>query len=730
MKSSVLTAGLLAAATAERPVDWVNLDCPSGTLATPCSYHNKGADDLAVSLFLQVENKDAAASFDCAGAKTTYCSHAFTGAQEGHALDCFFLLPAGESFACKGKGAVNVIGAHGVKLNGKLLEPVKTTAVPCPSSAASCTHKNDASTDLWVSSAYTASGASDNTLSCNVDVPGGMEVCHYAHKGAGTGASCGFMLPAGKTLSCKTGGKLAVTSATAVPFAASAGPVAPAGNLPVCPHATGAANSTMCDCTFTNPFVDKDVMISMSAGSADDNFNSFHCGVYGVNTCAWGSNTNNKGDAGSCFFLLPAGASYDCQMQWGATSFPAATALPLAGSIFKPYSPPVSSSSAGGESERRALAGPRMPPLQLHRQSPHAAEAGVAKVAAQPAQQAEQEAAQEAELWGWFAAWRAQHGRAYAGRADSHPDVRRKFANFKVHVQLALNQGDWAERGTTPAVGGEGPGGNASTATVEPAVVVPSFNSLADLSLSEFEKAYKGCARKLEPAPPAAAPPASLVGAGASAAPASVDWRNRTPAVLTPVKDQGQCGSCWTFSTTGAIEASVAIGGHGLEALSEQMLVRQYTAACKRPRERRRARKAAMAVRESLPDSRPPPATRRPPRAIPNIHGQAFKRAPLTALASVVSGYACSCSRSRCCRFPATRATTTTAAMVAFPTKPPSGSPSTASTRRKPTRTRAAAALTASAGGPRSRLPSTSLGTSVRVPRRRPSRLSSPRMGL
>jgi C1A family cysteine protease len=93
-------------------------------------------------------------------------------------------------------------------------------------------------------------------------------------------------------------------------------------------------------------------------------------------------------------------------------------------------------------------------------------------------------------------------------------------------------------------------------------------NQFTDLTNDEFKK-YVDRSSSLKG--PVTGYGCKVFDSAATSAPDSVDWR--TKGAVTSVKDQGQCGSCWTFSATGAVEGVWAISNNDLINLSEQELV-------------------------------------------------------------------------------------------------------------------------------------------------------------
>ena len=59
-----------------------------------------------------------------------------------------------------------------------------------------------------------------------------------------------------------------------------------------------------------------------------------------------------------------------------------------------------------------------------------------------------------------------------------------------------------------------------------------------------------------------------------------VNW-NSTSKYVAPVKDQGQCGSCWAFSTAASLESALAIKNKvDIKTTNTNQLSIQYIVDC------------------------------------------------------------------------------------------------------------------------------------------------------
>ncbi|KAG6544778.1 hypothetical protein Mapa_013804 [Marchantia paleacea] len=157
--------------------------------------------------------------------------------------------------------------------------------------------------------------------------------------------------------------------------------------------------------------------------------------------------------------------------------------------------------------------------------------AASSKVSELPSEQSEQSL---------FDTWIQQHSKVYADAAEKSA----RFNIFKDNLQRVYEHNS------------------------KPSSYKLGLTKFADLSPEEFKEKYlKSRFRRNDRSSQAP----TFTYANVESVPKAVDWRKK--GAVTAIKDQGECGSCWAFSTIGAVEGINQIKSGKLISLSEQELV-------------------------------------------------------------------------------------------------------------------------------------------------------------
>ncbi|KAF2076742.1 hypothetical protein CYY_001931 [Polysphondylium violaceum] len=138
-----------------------------------------------------------------------------------------------------------------------------------------------------------------------------------------------------------------------------------------------------------------------------------------------------------------------------------------------------------------------------------------------------------------FIQWMNERNILYSSR-----DFHKRYDNFKNNVDYIAN---WNEAGSSTILG---------------------LTDFADLSNREYRQTYLGTTFD---ASDLLEQDSGLNQIFVGDLPNHLDWRVK--GAVSHVKDQGRCGSCWSFSTVGALEGSNFLSTGKMETLSEQQLV-------------------------------------------------------------------------------------------------------------------------------------------------------------